>query len=130
MRNFKTLAAVVLVIFAGSCYNDKRDRLYPDVKPPVTTCDTTTVTFAHDIMPILQASCNISGGCHDAAGFATSGFNFTTHAGIYNAAINGLIVSDINWEPGHNPMPKNLPKLPQCDIDKITRWVNQGAQDN
>jgi hypothetical protein len=47
-------------------------------------------------------------------------------------ALSGWLVSDINFTPtrGHNNMPKNGTQLPACDINKITRWVNEGAQNN
>lgn len=122
------MVAGVLILF-GSCYNDKYDKLYP---APVVTCDTTNVSFAKDIMPILKASCNIPGGCHDAAGALTSGYDFTTYATFKFQATHEALINDINHTPvtGRSAMPKNLPKLAQCDIDKMTRWVNQGSLDN
>jgi hypothetical protein len=126
----KLIMVAGLLLILGSCYNDKYDKLYP-INTTVT-CDTTTIGFAHDIMPILNASCNISGGCHDAAGYPTSGYNFTTYDGIQGIATTAILIGDINWTPGshfHN-MPDNGVKLDQCTIDKITRWVNQGAQNN
>ena len=125
-----TILAAGLLLFLGSCYNDKYDKLYPAVA--TNTCDTATVTFAQDILPILNASCNISGGCHDAAGMATSGYNFTTYDGIQSQATTDILINDINGTPSsrHNAMPKNLPKISDCDINKMTRWVNQGAQNN
>ena len=118
----------LLAITAAGCYNDKADKLYPTAS--ATTCDTTTVTFAADIEPIISANCAISGGCHDAAGAATtSGYNFVGYSDdLVNQASIGKLVSDI--EHTTNPMPQNAPKLSDCDINKIIRWVNQGAQNN
>ena len=125
------VAVVIMAIFAG-CYNDKYDKLYPI--PPATTCDTTTITYSHDIAPIMNASCAISGGCHNAAGNAVTGnLDFTVFSILQGQATADLIIADINGTQttrGHNAMPLNLPKLAQCDINKITRWVNQGAQNN
>ncbi len=127
MKKLMMVAGLVLVL--GSCYNDKYDKLYP--VPPVI-CDTNNVSYTTVIVPILNASCNVSGGCHDAAGAATSGYDFTTYAGLRFQALNGSVVSDITGAPttGHNTMPKNLPKMSQCNINKMTAWVNQGAQNN
>ena len=121
--------ALLILAFAG-CYNDKGDQLY--VPPLASTCDTSSVSFSTDIMPILTSSCNIAGGCHDAAGQSTSGYNFTTYAGIQTIANYNILINDINGTPsaGHNTMPKNLPKMSACDINKITAWVNKGAQNN
>lgn len=115
--------AVIALAFIG-CYNDKQDKLYP--MPGVVVCDTSNVKYATDIKPIFAAKCNTP-GCHDAASMG-GGYNFTTHAGIQTPALNGKIVNSINWIS--SPMPKNLPKLSQCEIDKITSWVNKGALDN
>ena len=118
----------VLVGFSG-CYNDKYDQLYPAVS--TTTCDTASVSYLRDVKPIITANCAISGGCHDAAGAATSGFDYSGSISvIQSAAANGTLLKDINWVARANPMPKGTAKLPDCDINKITGWVNQGARDN
>ena len=116
--------AVIVLPFAG-CHNDKADKLYPT--PGVVVCDTTNVKYASDIKPIFDAKCNTS-GCHNTGGLG--GYDFTTQAGIQPVALNGKIVGSINWSTGFSAMPKNLPKLSQCEIDKITRWINQGALNN
>jgi hypothetical protein len=124
----KLIPIAVLLLALGSCYNYKYDKLVP----AQTACDTTTVTFSADIAPIIAANCAISGGCHDAAGSLISGHNYTSYAGVQAVASYDFIVTDINWTPisGHNDMPKNGIKLSACDIDKITRWVNEGAPNN
>ncbi len=124
MRHILTAACIAFAL--TGCYNDKLDQLYPN--PGVVVCDTTNVTFATTIQPILNANCNNS-GCHDA-GTASSGYDLTTHAGAMLAANNDRLLGCINWSSGFSMMPKNLPKLQQCDIDKITSWVNHGAPNN
>jgi len=127
MKNIlPSMAALLLLVMAG-CYNDKGDQLY--VAPLTTTCDTSSVSYAKDIAPIFTTSCNIAGGCHDAAGKATSGYDFTSYAGIQTIA-SGLLLNDINWAAGYNAMPKNLSKLSTCNINKITAWVNKGKPNN
>ena len=126
------LAATALVIFAG-CYNDKYDKLYPLPTTTTTTCDTTTITYTHDILPIITASCynTSTGGCHGTG--TTSGYDYTTFSVLQNNALSGWVVQDINFAAtgrGHNNMPLNGSKLSACDINKITRWVNQGALNN
>ena len=125
----KLMLVAVLLLILGSCYNDKYDKLYPR---PATTCDTTTIKYSADIAPIITANCAIS-GCHNTAGNAvTGGLDYTIFTVLQGNALNGSVVSDINGLPtrGHNAMPLNLPKLPACDINKITRWVNEGAPNN
>lgn len=122
----KLIAIGAIAMITAGCYNDKADKLYPS--PGTVVCDTTTVTYTDDIKPIFEAKCNTP-GCHDAGAIA-GGYNFTTQAGIQVPALNGRIVGCINWASGFSAMPKGLPKLQQCEIDKITRWVNQGALNN
>jgi hypothetical protein len=123
----KTTLAICLVFTLSSCYNYKYDQLFPD-----SVCDTSNITYTIDIEPIIAANCAISGGCHDAAGALISGHDYTSYAGLKAVASYSFIITDINWMPtaGHNDMPKNGAKLSDCDIDKITRWVNEGAPDN
>jgi hypothetical protein len=127
----RLLMLACLPVFIGSCYNDKGDKLYPAL--PTNTCDTSVITYTKDIQPIINASCAISGGCHNAAGNATTGgLDYTVFSILQAQATPDLIIADINHTPtkGHNSMPLNLPKLPQCDINKMTRWVNEGAPNN
>ncbi|GAA4466963.1 hypothetical protein GCM10023093_21980 [Nemorincola caseinilytica] len=121
----KILAVAAIAMIATGCYNDKYEELYPK---GTVVCDTTTVAFAGDIKPILDSKCNTS-GCHDAA-TASGGYNFTTHAGVQPAMLNGRILGSVKWMSGFSAMPKDLPKLSQCEIDKMTRWMNQGALNN
>ena len=126
------MAAALLLIFTG-CYNDKYDKLYPATTANTTTCDTTTITYSHDIQPIISANCFSPGnGCHDAAGSSTSGYDYTNFSVLQSNALAGWVVSDINFAPtrGHNNMPKNGTQLSACDINKVTRWVNEGAPNN
>ena len=118
-----------LAIVAAGCYNDKADKLYP--APATNTCDTTSISYAKDIAPIISASCAIS-GCHDASGGAINGFDFTTYAGLKDVANTATLINDINFTPtsGNHSMPQGGSKLPSCEINKITRWVNEGAPNN
>ena len=127
----KIILAVALLIVVAGCYNDKYDKLYPAIS--TTVCDTTSITYTHDVQPIIASSCYSQGnGCHDAAGSSTSGYDYTNFATFQGNALSGWIVSDINFTPthGHNNMPKNCSQLSSCDINKITRWVNEGAPNN
>ena len=122
------IIALAVVAFAG-CYNDSYDKLYPT---PVTntntnTCDTTTVSYTTDILPILSQNCSTGSSCHVAGG--ASGYDLTDTTVLKTEALNGAIVGDINYAPtgrNHN-MPLTGGKLSDCNINKITRWVNLGA---
>lgn len=126
MKKITILAGLALV-FAG-CYNDKSDKLYPT--PSTTTCDTTAITYSTDVLPIITTYCNTGSSCHSSG--STSGYDFSTYAGLNDVANVDLLLNDINGTPstGHSAMPKNSTKLSDCNINKITRWVNLGALNN
>jgi hypothetical protein len=122
------IAAGFMVVLYG-CYNDKVDKSYP-LSNTGTTCDTTNVSYSKDVVPIINANCAISGGCHDAAGAATSGYDFTTYSTLQGQATNGNLVGDLEGLPRHNKMPKNGVPLASCDENKLIRWANEGAPNN
>ena len=124
MRITQLVAILMPAAIVAGCYNDKYDKLYPT---GTVACDTTTVTYAADIQPIFNAKCNTA-GCHDAT--ASGGYSFATHAGAQPAALNGKLIGCVTWTTGFVPMPQNQPKLSDCEIDKLRRWVNQGALNN
>lgn len=126
MKKLVLIGCVLLGM--SSCYNDKYDKMYPS---PTVTCDTSTTTYMAVIKPIIIANCYSPGnGCHDAVGAVTSGFDFETNLDMLQATANsGDLMADITGASG-NLMPKNGTRLPDCDIAKIRRWVNNGAQNN
>ncbi len=129
----KLLPVAAMLVLLGSCYNDKADKLYP-ASSATNTCDTTTIKYSTDIQPIINQYCAIN-GCHNTSGDATTGNrDYTIFATVQSEATQSLILNDINGNPGQirgqNSMPLNLPALSSCDINKITRWVNEGAPNN
>ena len=127
MKRFLIMAGIV-AMFTG-CYNDKYSDLYP---PVVNPCDTTTITYSNDIKPIIATGFfSPRNGCHDAVGGASSGYDFETNIGPLQAvAANGKLLGSVHWDPGFSQMPKNAPKLSDCEINKIERWVHLGAPNN
>lgn len=92
-----------------------------------------TVSFANDVMPIIQSRCiNCHGGDR-----IEEGLSMNTHAEIMAGSDNGSVVT-----PGDaansllvelvatQKMPKRGPKLTPPQVQVITDWVNQGALDN
>jgi len=132
LRFMKVLVLIILaIVFVSgitSCYNNKFDQVYAS---PASTCDTTSITYSHDIAPIIIANCYGAGSsCHNVGGI--SGFDYTSYTGVIVNVPSGALLNDINWTPlrGNNDMPKDAGKLDQCDINKITRWIDEGYPDN
>lgn len=92
-----------------------------------------TVSFANDILPIIQSRCI---GCHGRDRIE-EGLDMNTHASLMAGSDNGLVIV-----PGDaanslfvemvatQKMPKRGPKLTPPQVQLLTDWVNQGALDN
>jgi hypothetical protein len=92
-----------------------------------------TVSFSTDILPIFESRCI---GCHGGER-TQEGLDLKTHASLLAGSNNGSVLA-----PGDaansllvelvttQKMPKRGPKLTPPQVQLITDWVNQGAQDN
>lgn len=96
-----------------------------DAGPEV--CDTTSVSFKADVLPILKNNC--FSGCHNGSS-PTSGFKLETYQDVKAKVDDGRLVGAVTRQPGFVAMPFNRPVLPQCEQDIIVAWVTQGALDN
>ena len=79
----------------------------------------TGTSLVNDIMPIIQADCAISGGCHNGSQRPDLR---TKEAVLQNAR-------DIKAETQAGSMPKNR-TLSEAEIALIACWVDDGAKDN
>jgi hypothetical protein len=109
-----------------SCYSDKEEVLYPK------GCDTDTISvisYSIHVEPIVINQCY---ACHNNVNNASIGGNIKLegHTNFTLAIQNNNVLGSIKREPGVSPMPKNAPKLSECSIRLIEKWVNQGALNN
>ncbi len=112
---------LLIIAFSAGCYYDNEEDLYPQEQ-----CDTTNVTYSGKIVPILQGNCYI---CH-ATAIANGGVILDTYAGVQTVVMNGKLWGAINHQAGFFSMPKDAPKLPDCDINLIKIWIDKGAPNN
>jgi hypothetical protein len=100
----KCLGLLFVIIFSlSSCYYDSEEDLYGSV-----ICNTTNVSFASDVNPILVNHCV---SCHFKGSSIGGGINLDG----YTAAVT---------------YPKDQNKLDDCKISKIEAWVKAGSPDN
>ena len=118
MRAFLNLTLLFALLSGAGCNFDNEEDLYPD-----TGCKTDDVTYSAVIAPIMQANCNV---CH-AAGIQLGGVILDSHNKVLVQVNNGRLLGAIKREPGFSPMPQNQPKLPDCTIEKIEVWIQNGA---
>ena len=124
---FKVLKFPALILMFSGCYYDNQEALYGK---PDENCDPVMANYSTDILPILQTYCYM---CHSAAAVAGGnggGNNFEDFTVLQTLALNGHLVGAVSHASGYSPMPKFGNKLSDCNISKITKWVNDGALNN
>jgi uncharacterized membrane protein len=91
-----------------------------------SACDTTNVTYALNVRPIIVLKCQ---GCHHSAN-ASGGVDLSTYNGIRQVAINGRLMGAVKRQNGFVPMPPVGAQLPDCEITQLNKWVESGAPNN
>lgn len=89
-------------------------------------CDTTTITWSAAVFPIINTNCK---GCHNPA-FLSGGIDLTVYSNVKTIALNGTLIGVIDHQPGYPPMPNGAPKLNDCKITQIKKWIAAGALQN
>ncbi len=116
---------VAILIATNSCYYDNEEYLYADPAGP-GSCDTTNVTYSGTVAPIMATYCN---GCHNASS-PSDGIIVDNYNDLIITVGNGSFWGSINHEAGFSPMPRNQPKLSDCNLLKIRKWLDDGAVNN
>ena len=118
----KIYFAFLSIFLLNSCNYDNEVSLYG-----ISDCDTNFVSFEMDIYPIISSHCTM---CHGGPS-PSAGLALETYAQIYQSAIdlNGIIDRISRFEGDPLMMPGSY-RIPQCQIDKIVAWVEQGALNN
>lgn len=112
---------IPLMISLFSCTHDSEVTPYPNPpNPDPVVCDSAIVTYNGTIIPILDANCF---SCHSGQ-TPEGGLDLSNYDQLAFVAQNGSLLGSIRHEPGYSAMPKGLPKLSDCDIALIAKWVN------
>ncbi len=117
---------ILVVTVVSSCYYDNREDLLPE---NANQCDTTQVTYALSVAPIIQGYCL---SCHSntAAPIFGSNIKLEDYSGIKVKVDEHRLLGAISHLPGYVAMPLNDPKLDDCKINTIRAWINAGAPNN
>ncbi len=128
MKKTTNWTVILLAVFVA-CTKDKGELVKP--RPLGPGCDTSMViSYATDIVPIMNNSCGAQdNSCHTSA-TASGQTILDIQVGVNAVATNGKLLSSITWDGNASFMPKSGVKLPECDINKIRKWINEGAPDN
>jgi hypothetical protein len=124
--NRKFLSAALLIggfiIYLSGCSKESADRL----EGGASTCDTANVSYAQQVVPILQNNCY---SCHSGPNPST-GIALDSYANLKTFISNGFLVDAVTQNGLVTPMPYGLPELPSCEVNTIVAWVDQGALNN
>jgi hypothetical protein len=112
---------VVFVLGLFNCYYDNEEALYG-----IEQCSTDSVTYVATIAPIIQNNC-IS--CHSQS-VNSGGVTLETYAQVRSRADDGVLLGVVAHSSGFSPMPKNSPKLSECNIAAIRQWIEDGSLNN
>ncbi|WP_207431442.1 c-type cytochrome [Sabulibacter ruber] len=126
-KNFRFSLLVVTLLFSlvVSCKDDKEEDITPN-NPQQQQCDTNAVTYSNTVASIISSNCL---SCHSAA-MASGGVILDTHSRVKQLADNGKLMGVITHANGFPAMPQGGPKLSDCNIAKIKKWVDAGAPNN
>ena len=99
-----------------------------EVAPPPLPCgDIADVSFAGDVLPLLDVHCN---GCH-SGGSPSAGLNLENHASVAQSVLEGSLLERLNLpQTNIRMMPLNGNPLPACDIALFEVWASEGAPNN
>ncbi|HVG42646.1 MAG TPA: hypothetical protein VM888_13635, partial [Chitinophagaceae bacterium] len=90
-------------------------------------CSTTSVTYSATITGLLSTYACTS--CH--SGPAPSGnFSLVGYTNVKAKVTDNRLLGAINHASGFSPMPQGGPKMSDCDISKIKKWIDAGAPQN
>jgi len=107
--------------------------VHTEVPTTQTSSQGVTVSFANDVLPILNSRC---ANCH-GGNRTEEGLILLTYADIVRGSDNGPVIVAGNADGSFlveqvvsQEMPKRGPKLTPPQIQLIIDWINQGALEN
>lgn len=123
---FLLLMLMICTISLTSCYYDKEELLYGNTNNGPCTDTTGTISYSQKIVPMLQQSCY---SCHTGS-FPSGGILMGNYAADKAIAQNGKLYGTINYTAGFSPMPQGAPKMGNCQIAIIKKWIDSGMLNN
>lgn len=119
----RVLLLLVLLSMSEGCYYDHEAILYPNAS---TCTPSDTPTFSGDIEPIFAYHCN---SCHSGP-YASAGIQLDDYTKVETYVHSGSLLGSITGATGYPLMPKDMSPLPDCEINNIKNWINNGAPNN
>jgi len=139
-KNFLLILLPVFLAGFNQCKHDPDLDIYngqnPHIPTESTTCDSDSVYFQNDVLPLLVSNCSTS-GCHDSE-TAEDGVVLVDYASVMatgeiktgNPDDSDLYEKLLETDPEERmpPYPNNPLTADQKNI--IKKWIEQGAKNN
>lgn len=128
MKKVLTALSIMSIILTGCSKTDEEtlSKSTGGTGGTPTGCDTVNMKYAANIQPIIQANCY---SCH-GNGLSQNGVSLDSYTKLKQQASSGTLMGVITHASGYPGMPYNLPKLSDCDINKIKDWIDRGTPNN
>ncbi len=128
INKYQLLTGCFILLIFGCTYDSYEDLHPRPVSDTLSVSD--SVKYGTDIKPIITSNCGTGdNNCH-SSNPVFSGRDYTTYPGLKAVASTGQLVNAITHSSGSPAMPKGSPKLDESLINKIKKWVAQGALNN
>jgi hypothetical protein len=121
IMNRKVVTGILALVLLSSCYYDKENELYG-------SCNTSNVTYSQTITRLLGNYACLN--CHSAPTNNGAPFSLANYADVKAQVDANRLFGAINHDNGFAQMPQGLPKMSQCDINKVKAWIDAGAPNN
>ena len=124
----KLIYTILIFILLSACVSQNVEDLVKNIPNKNSFCDTTdfskdTIFYHTHIVPLLQKNCL---SCHSAVKAPNygGGYNWedSTEFALYALDLNQVLPAISHT--GSVQMPQNAPKLSDCDINTVSRWID------
>jgi hypothetical protein len=122
MKKILFIIALCGCFLFNSCYYDKEEELYG-----AGGCDTTQVTYSVTINTIINNNACLT--CHSGPS-PIGGFSLQGYANVVAKVNDHRLLGALYHASGFAPMPQGMPKLSQCELNKVKAWIDAGAPNN
>ena len=136
LSRFTILAIITgLIIWMSGCVYHVESELYPEEpkeepqeEVPVDTCGLPdVVSYQTHVLPLLEKHYCVA--CHEAADPA-GGITLEGYGRLLDYIEDGSILASIRYESGYEPMPQDYDRMPDCEVEMIAKWIEQGYENN
>ncbi len=117
---FSSLFSSVFIL--SSCTKDSEEKKLENFR----YCKDSLVSFSANVQPILSQDC---ASCHTGAS-AENGVELDSYIGVTTTVTPELLMDCMKHTNGAKPMPQGKPKLNDCKIATIQKWISEGMLNN